>query len=701
MTLIHPWAVGLGAGAIALPILVHWLTRPRPVRLPLSTIRFVQEVVRQRRALHRLRDAIVLGLRSLAVVLLAWAFARPILGQWSQLSSAGAKAVRVVILDASQSMAAQSQGIQAFERGRSIAAGYLTSQYGVQADVILAGASPRPIFDRLSGNLNAQKELLGKAGVRPERLNVRAALAKAADLFATGPAEPGLRRELIVVSDFQQSSWLGADFSVLPKDVAMQLESVAPARTPANLGLLRCGVRGRAEPGRPVRLEAEVGNYSPASRTVQVEVTVGSAVYRLDGLCPPLNTATLATDVQFAEPGWLTGQARLVNVEDALPADDVRPVVVQVRPAPMYVLISRQPAERTNTSSYFLAKALAPISAGAQAVATQPATERVLRIQPSRVDRQTLGAADLIVLDHPGKLSSECTTMLAGLLRYGRPVLYVTAEEADATNLKMLTDAAELQLPVDFLPPAKDRRRRDLLLADIRRDQSPFSIFGDGVLAAIEPLRFSGGLPTWRPKTGLTDDILASFNDKSACLVATTCGQGCLAVLNVDLEASNLVRSPAFVPLLAELAGRMYGQQAVGRPVPCGEPMSVYLPVEAGLPAGLQMVGPEGASEMGGLTEDGMGVLWRWQEPGQPGTYEIRRGAAAVYAVAAAIPAEESDLRPVPADVLTQRLVGGREVHYHGVTGQQQDHKEAWPWLMVACAACLLAEMLALRAFRT
>jgi hypothetical protein len=50
----HPWAIPIAAIAVGLPVLVHWLTRPRPVRVPLSTLRFVREAVQERRARHRL-----------------------------------------------------------------------------------------------------------------------------------------------------------------------------------------------------------------------------------------------------------------------------------------------------------------------------------------------------------------------------------------------------------------------------------------------------------------------------------------------------------------------------------------------------------------------------------------------------------------------------------------------------------------------
>ena len=44
--------------------------------------------------------------------------------------------------------------------------------------------------------------------------------------------------------------------------------------------------------------------------------------------------------------------------QDALAADDVRPFVLEVRPAPTYALITRQSAEQRPSSSYYLERAL-------------------------------------------------------------------------------------------------------------------------------------------------------------------------------------------------------------------------------------------------------------------------------------------------------------------------------------------------------
>ena len=185
MSFLHPWAIIAGIFAAGLPVLVHWLTRPRPVHMPLSTIRFVREVVHQRRARHRLRDLIVLILRTAAILLIALAIARP---QWNANPFAtgddGGDAVRVVVLDASQSMAVTDGSIQLIERARTAAAEDIRYRPGLRVNLIVAAATPRAVFEQPSTNFEGLRDGLRQATVLPQRLDVRRALEAAAQMLA-------------------------------------------------------------------------------------------------------------------------------------------------------------------------------------------------------------------------------------------------------------------------------------------------------------------------------------------------------------------------------------------------------------------------------------------------------------------------------------------------------------------------------------
>lgn len=700
---LHPWALVLGIAAVGLPVAVHWLTKPRPVRMPLSTLRFVHEAVRQHRARHRLRDFIVLALRTLAVLLVALAVARPKLGEEPLVSDAQTgSAVRVVVLDVSQSMAALNHGVEGIERARTIAAAHLRYRPGLRVNLILAGASPYAAFAQPSQNLEALRDELSKARVRPERLDVNRAIAMAAEMLAPVSEDDHRRRELVFVSDFQRSNWARANFTPLPEHTQIQLEATAPESTPANVALLGVRVRQQTAAGGAMRLEVETGNYSVASRRITVDVAIGDARFRAEGMCPPNRRTTLTQEIQLRHAGWQVGTARVVGVEDSLAADDERTFVVEVTGKPTYTLLTRQSVNERPSSSYYLERALAPDSQ-----LGERAPIEISRIDPADIDRAELAAADLIVIDHPGKLAADSIGLLAGLLRRGRPVLYVAGEAIDATNLRLLVEAAGggLQMPVDFSPPPRGQPRRDLFLTSIRQDEAPFDVFGESTQAITGQLRFGGGLSSRRLENTLDDDVLANYSDGTACLVLTSSDAGALAVLNTDLNLSNLPTSAAFVPLLDQLVQRLLQRRTATTGALGGEPVVARLPSGTGTASELQIVGPDSAapesSSHGELVDEGVGVVWRWPSPDKPGVYRVQRDDETVFALPVGLSAEESPLERLSPEVLKERLAGTLAVHYRSAAGSHDQRDVLWTWLLTGCVVCIIGEFVALTVFRS
>src|SRR5207244_1415894 len=137
----------------------------------------------------------------------------------------------------------------------------------------------------------------------------------------------------------------------------------------------------------------------------------------------------------------------------------------------------------------------------------------------------------------------------------------------------------------------------------------------------------------------------AGYSDQSACLMVTACGAGALAVLNADLAGSNLPASPMFVPLIGELMNQLLDPRRSQDEVACGEPMTVALPALAGPAAKLAVLGPEKENAAADFVEETAGLLWRSRAMPGPGVFRITRDKQVVFALAAAIPPEESDLR--------------------------------------------------------
>ncbi len=703
--LTHTWALMLGLAAAGLPVLIHWLTRPRPVRVPVSTLRFIQGAVNQRRARYRLRDILVLLLRTVAILLLALAVARPLLNQRVVVANdeEPASTLRIVLLDCSQSMAARSTGIAHFDRARPLARESLRSSMSVKANLLLAAAKPSPVFDGPTTNLSALREALGEATVRPEQLRIQPALNLAAEMLV--PSDEETRLELVILSDFQRSNWAAADFSVLPESCDIQLRASTKESDIANLSVLNAKTIGRPETGEESEFTVQVGNFSDAPRNVRVELALGPAVVPLEGHAPARARTTLSGRVPLPGLGWQLGEVRLLGEEDALPQDDALAICTEAHPHPRLAILTRDSNDGIASAGYYVARALAAIGAPAS-------TERdqTTWLDAADPDVETLRSTEVVVIVRPGRLTRQTTAVLAAMLQRGRGFLYVAADALDAANLKDLSEAVgtSARFPVEFMPQQGNRDGAERFLNDVDRRRPPFAVFGDELASALKSLSFRGGLTSRPLPEGLVDDIRGTLSDQSAFLTVTAVGRGRLAVLNADLERSNLGRTPVLVPLLGELIQHeLAASREVDHKFDCGEPFTITLPIGEERLEDLQVLGPENAGELspeshGRFTASQAGVVWEVESAGPPGVYQIRLEDKTVTAVVTAIPESESDLRVLSETVFQDRLSGGRQVSYQMSSSLNLEEQDTtWAWLAVGCVFCILGELVTLKLFRT
>lgn len=636
MSVLNGWAIGLGAAAILLPVLIHFFTRPRPRSRPLSTIRFLQQAVEQRKAGRWLRDLLVLLFRSAALACLAIVFARPL---WQQ------------------------------ESDRSLA------------------------------------DALAEATARPERIDVQAAVNAAAEMLSirsTNENEDKVASELVIVSDFQRSNWSTVDFSVLPQTTRIRLQSVGSTEPMDKVAILDVGFAEPPVVGAVATLEVTVANYCRSANLVEVQAVWDDQVLQLQQMCPPGVKTVLTGDVTIPSGGWKTGWAMLKQNEDVLAIDDRFPFVIQAAEQPAIALISRQPPGLKPSASYFLQRALEPISderSSAQSI--------VKRIGAGRFSLDAVAGSQLLVFDHPGQLEAEQVRLLASLLLCGRGVLYVASELIDATNLKRLSTelGSQWQPPVELQPSLTDRRQ-PLAISDVKSNQPPFRSLGQALVSSLADLRLSGGLVSRHLPDTLDDGLLATRSDQSAWLFFSSIGSGNMCVFNADLDDGQLPRHPVFVPLLTELTGMLGRSNRNREDALCGEPLTRLLPADVSASSGDLTVSHadvrsneqhDQTESTGVIRQTGDGMVWNWDRPGGPSGWTVKQNGQTVYALATQLPDEESDLRLLDADVMTDRLAGGRRVSFSRVAEVKARKDDVWNHFAIAGLLLLLAEILVLQ----
>src|SRR5262245_21819593 len=110
LSLIHAGFLA-GGLAVTVPILIHLLFRQKTRLVPIGSVQFLHQVVREHRRRRRVRQWVLLVLRMLAVVLLALLFARP---YWAKAVS-GLEQEIVFLVDCSASMQIHRGNSSAFD----------------------------------------------------------------------------------------------------------------------------------------------------------------------------------------------------------------------------------------------------------------------------------------------------------------------------------------------------------------------------------------------------------------------------------------------------------------------------------------------------------------------------------------------------------------------------------------------------------
>src|SRR5262245_14826847 len=212
LSLIHAGYLAAGL-AVAVPIIIHLLFRQKTRTLPIGSVRFLHQVVREHRRRRRVRQWLLLALRMLAVLLLALLFARP---YRDESFLRGLNQEVVVLIDRSASMQARDAGGKtAFDR---------------------ALADAREELKRFDENAIVHVTLCDAAGVKElplEKLqdstpgeaatDFNLALGWAGDMLA---ASKRSERRIILISDLQKSGLNRGKAVPLPDGVELTVHDV-------------------------------------------------------------------------------------------------------------------------------------------------------------------------------------------------------------------------------------------------------------------------------------------------------------------------------------------------------------------------------------------------------------------------------------------------------------------------------------------
>ncbi len=688
MSFLNPLFL-FGLAAAAVPILIHLFTRRRPREMRFPSLEFLSEVNRSEIRRLRLRQWLLLLLRTLAVAALALAISRPALRGTAGLARNASTTV-VALVDRSASMGAMAPDGTLLEGARRAVEGLLAT-LGPADELLLVpydqgphAVSARPLGD--VARLRAETQALAPTARATDH-------APALEFAARALAEShALNRELFWLSDFQATGFASAggvpdavrvpDAIRLPAGPWEQVRVYLMPFTPvsrANVGLSDASL-APTESGTALSVAGIAHGARPGDLSVEVRDLSGDGELGRGYLSlPPQGEAsTLLPLARLPELGGV-----VILPDDALPLDNRR-VFAAGRAGTVSVLL-REDGPAT------------PLRLALEAGA--PASGLAVSVVDAAGLAARIGEADVVVLNDLPRLGPVEQQAVLDFYRGGGGLFVVLGDRAEpsAWNLSLLPELGVGALGVleSAAPGASWRLRRavaghPVLAGFAARPGEALSTASFRSIPALDMRGARAGARTSAPIR-----VLLEYDRTRPALIEAPHALVLAAAL--DPATSDFPVSGAFLPLLHQCVKVLARGTAAGSFEP-GDRYSA--PAGTGAWRIEDDQGRELPSEM--LSEAGATRLT--SAPLElPGLYRVLRGGTLHNTFAVNPSRQESDLTPLPEATLVQAFPPGRaQVLRPGAdlarrVREARYGRELWGWFVIAALVLLVIEMLVAR----
>lgn len=571
---------------------------------------------------------------------------------------------RIILLDDSLSMAAQSQGRSAYDRGRAFLEQLAANEVAPQDP---PGTVSLLRFSQAVSSGNWDVQSLPVDQWSPERFTQ--AVPESPSLTAAGPLEAlaachalmadnasGDRHTVYIISDFRRRNWAEASVAQATLARLAQRTGVEVVLVPTttgqeqNLAVAALNVPSIPTPGQPSRLNAHLQNFGPEAVARPPISVFGQQ--QTGGELPPTALATpdvveAGKSVELPYEFTLTDAAPVIveanlAADDALAADNTRYLYFEV-PEPLRVLIADELAADAAPGRY-VAAALSPLPEVATGFIAEQAG-------PSALEKP-LGEYASVVVSNVPRLSAAAVTNLRRYVEDGGVLIYFASKDANARYLtSQLYDEGRGLLPfpvesIATLPPAQPTPAADEAnndsppqpQGDVRFDpgRRAFAVFtdeqfGGAFQQTLHVAQYLKVPPTWQPGKGV--QVLATLRDGSPLIVEQRIGQGrAIFILTaIDQAWTNWMSQPSWVLFNLELQSELHPldvpSHIIGQRLPVLLSGSQYQPRARwskawpkpdGNAADVQILN----ARSGGIAEGR--PLWAIDlNPSEPGVYEL------------------------------------------------------------------------------
>jgi hypothetical protein len=550
LSLIHAGFLAAGL-AVAIPIVIHLLFRQRSRTVPIGSIRFLRQVVKEHRRRRRVRQWLLLMLRMLAIALLALLFARP---YFNEQARRGRQQEIVLLIDRSASMQAKPDGRQtAFAQAISKAQEELNR---IDENAIVHVA----LFDSTAVE-EIPADRLSQAIASEAATDYALALGWAGDLLATSERT---YRQIVLYTDLQRSGLPGGRRTPLPPGVDLLVKDLGQNIIQNVTVELAEAVHTELRPESSVVIRTVIRNHGPARlrQTPVVGQLTGptgalTAKSALD--LPAQGRATVELPFAITEDGVYHGEIR-VDLPDALALDNVRYLAFEARHPERVLLVDGQEGRSIFSSeTYYLQTALG--------LTTEETESRLRSFEPDRMVWESgegfprLDGYRAIVLANVRRLSNVDGERLRQYVEKGGNLLIFTGDQTTAATLAPLAKHNLLPGEVAAAPLSGPLR-----VDTWNEDHPALECFRNPQNGDLRRVTLEQALPLEKLVAG-AKPLLSSQGRVLSAERQTGAGTCLYIGTTADREWTDLPRTRMYVPLMRQLLAYLTDQLGERRKV--------------------------------------------------------------------------------------------------------------------------------------
>jgi hypothetical protein len=554
---LNPIILFAAGAAVLFPLLIHLFNRQKVKKIYFSSLLFLRSLEKTRMRRVKIKEYLLLLIRSLIILLVVAAFARPaIRGGFASKVGAHARTSTVILLDNSYSMRFETKDGSLFDLGKEKARKIIGQlKEGDEASLILFAQEPhltkeKPTYD-FKNLLNSLNESLPSYQVT----DVGQALEKAFEILEHSK---NLNKEIYLISDMDKSGWSYGSWGYFTdkgfsspekrKD-KLYLLDIGPEKK-ENLCIEKVEFGNQLiEKGKPFQIKAKLANFTsqPVKSLLVGLYLDGRRVSQTDVDIERGGKATVEFVQTVEEAGIHTGFFEITD--DNLMIDNRRFFAFKIPEKIEALLVGEHQRDTHNLK-----------------LALNPQPESDVHIVVSEADRNALAGIDfnkykVIIFSNLSRLSDVEMTNLERFVKGGGGVLFILGNNIDPEFYaqRVVNRFFNLDLKSSLTPTRNVGGF--FSLEKIDWDHPIFQVYQNVIGAGQRgesPSAEKENLPQIRFSSffelppGEDVKVISRFNLGKPALIEKDLGSGkvLLFAASLEEEESDLVIHPFFIPFV-------------------------------------------------------------------------------------------------------------------------------------------------------